>query len=130
MVSNARLDFPDPESPVTTVRRSRGSSTEMFFRLCTRAPCTAIVVRASAFAFLPAEGARLPLIRGLAEMEEGELLHLEVAPPGQLHRHARFADQALIGEVLTRRGHVRHVVVPLEVVFDLRARPGLPGFAQ
>src|ERR1051325_7716735 len=48
MVSNASEDLPEPESPVTTMRRSRGISTEMFFRLWTRAPCTAIVVRAAA----------------------------------------------------------------------------------
>ena len=47
-MSNARLDFPEPESPVTTISLSRGISTEMFLRLCTRAPCTAIVVRAEA----------------------------------------------------------------------------------
>src|SRR5262249_13924851 len=46
MVSNARLDLPEPESPVTTISLSRGISTEMFFRLCTRAPWTATVVRA------------------------------------------------------------------------------------
>src|SRR5258708_17463454 len=48
MVSKAKLDLPDPERPVTTVSRSRGISSEMFLRLCTRAPCTAIVVRADA----------------------------------------------------------------------------------
>src|SRR6476659_446928 len=45
MVSNARLDLPDPESPVTTISLSRGISRETFLRLCTRAPCTAMVVR-------------------------------------------------------------------------------------
>src|SRR5262245_36319801 len=48
MVSNARLDLPEPESPVTTMSLSRGISTEMFLRLCTRAPWTATVVRAVA----------------------------------------------------------------------------------
>ncbi len=48
MVSNARLDLPEPDSPVTTMSLSRGISTEMFLRLCTRAPCTAMVVRAAA----------------------------------------------------------------------------------
>src|SRR2546425_5785772 len=38
MVSKAREDFPEPEMPVSTTRRSRGSSTEMFLRLCSRAP--------------------------------------------------------------------------------------------
>src|SRR5919109_3951260 len=40
MVSNARLDFPDPESPVTQTSRFRGRRTVMFFRLCSRAPWT------------------------------------------------------------------------------------------
>src|SRR2546427_320609 len=38
MVSNASDDLPDPESPVKTMIRSRGSSSETFFRLCSRAP--------------------------------------------------------------------------------------------
>ncbi len=48
MVSKARLDLPEPESPVTTTSWSRGISSETFLRLCTRAPCTAIVVRGAA----------------------------------------------------------------------------------
>src|SRR4029079_1652208 len=40
MVSKARLDLPDPDRPVNTIRRSRGSSTLMFLRLCSRAPRT------------------------------------------------------------------------------------------
>src|SRR5258708_27965281 len=46
MVSKARLDLADRERPVTTSRRSRGIWSEMFLRLCTRAPWTAIVVLA------------------------------------------------------------------------------------
>jgi len=38
MVSNARDDFPDPDRPVITVILLRGILTEMFFRLCSRAP--------------------------------------------------------------------------------------------
>src|SRR5205809_6499560 len=37
-VSNASDDLPDPETPVTTVSRSWGISTEMFLRLFCRAP--------------------------------------------------------------------------------------------
>ena len=37
--------MPEPESPVTTISLSRGISSETFLRLCTRAPCTAMVVR-------------------------------------------------------------------------------------
>src|SRR5829696_8069577 len=40
MVSKAREDLPEPERPVITVKRSRGMSTLMFFRLCWRAPLT------------------------------------------------------------------------------------------
>ncbi len=60
MVSKARLDLPEPESPVTTINLFRGISREMFLRLCTRAPCTAIVVRAG-----------LELIGRLSNVNEG-----------------------------------------------------------
>src|SRR5437667_2016345 len=42
MTSNAKLDFPEPESPVTRASVPRGISTLMFFRLCCRAPRTVI----------------------------------------------------------------------------------------
>src|ERR1700723_2135783 len=41
-VSNARLDFPDPETPVTTVIALCGMVTSMVLRLWTRAPRTRI----------------------------------------------------------------------------------------
>src|SRR5262249_53309268 len=44
MVSNAKDDLPEPLRPVMTTRRSRGMSTERFFRLCWRAPRTAITL--------------------------------------------------------------------------------------
>src|SRR5258708_1051976 len=40
IVSNARLDFPDPDNPVNTISASRGKSSETSFRLCSRAPRT------------------------------------------------------------------------------------------
>src|SRR5918995_782202 len=101
MVSNARLDLPEPESPVTTISLSRGISTEMLLRLCTRAPCTVMVVRAVGLAFRA--GARLDAIARTIECEEGQLLHFHIALPGQLHTHRCLADQPLIGQVLTRR---------------------------
>src|SRR6185503_10580056 len=42
MVSNASEDLPEPERPVITTSWSRGRSTSIFLRLCTRAPRTAI----------------------------------------------------------------------------------------
>src|SRR5690606_24101387 len=38
MVSKASEDFPEPDRPVTTIRRSRGRSRLMFLRLWVRAP--------------------------------------------------------------------------------------------
>src|SRR5437588_5553833 len=40
MVSKASDDLPDPDRPVKTMRRSRGSSMLTFLRLCSRAPRT------------------------------------------------------------------------------------------
>src|SRR5581483_2167777 len=42
MVSKASEDLPDPERPVSTTRASRGSVSETFLRLCSRAPVTTI----------------------------------------------------------------------------------------
>src|SRR5688500_5524863 len=38
IVSNARLDLPEPDRPVKTMRASRGRSRETSRRLCSRAP--------------------------------------------------------------------------------------------
>src|ERR1700760_1073042 len=38
MVSKASEDFPEPDRPVNTTSLSRGISTSMFLRLCSRAP--------------------------------------------------------------------------------------------
>src|SRR5438045_2955186 len=43
MVSKAREDLPDPETPVTTVRLLCGISKSMFLRLWTRAPRTTML---------------------------------------------------------------------------------------
>src|SRR5690349_7000866 len=40
IVSNARLDFPEPDSPVNTIRESLGRSSDTSLRLCSRAPRT------------------------------------------------------------------------------------------
>src|SRR5438445_9991920 len=45
MVSKARLDFPEPETPVITTSRSRGISRSMSLRLCWRAPLMTILSR-------------------------------------------------------------------------------------
>src|SRR5579862_896369 len=68
MVSKASDDLPEPLTPVKTTSLSRGISTSMFLRLCSRAPCTAIVVlnldsfRKGRWALKPDGGARVALI--------------------------------------------------------------------
>src|ERR1700758_5670513 len=44
MVSKAREDLPEPDSPVTTVRVLRGMETSTLRRLCWRAPRTVMCV--------------------------------------------------------------------------------------
>src|SRR3982074_1298982 len=108
MVSKARLDLPEPERPVTTMSLSRGISTEMFFRLCTRAPCTAMVVRAGGFAVLFA-------IRRFSHVDERLFLHEDIASFCELHGCRGLADEPLVGQVFARRGHSLDVEIPLEV---------------
>src|SRR5580692_3260377 len=48
MVSNASDDLPDPDRPVITTSLSRGISTSMFLRLCSRAPLITIFFIAAA----------------------------------------------------------------------------------
>ena len=42
MVSNAKEDLPDPESPVMTISLFLGNSMSTPFKLCARAPLTTI----------------------------------------------------------------------------------------
>src|ERR1019366_8520910 len=99
MVSNARLLLPEPDRPVTTISLSRGISTEMFFRLCTRAPCTARVGRAPALAIL------LEVIQRPSQMNERQFLHRHIAQLRKLNGRGGLADQSPVGQVLARRGH-------------------------
>src|ERR1700730_14531786 len=48
MVSKARLDLPEPETPVTTVMALWGISKLMFLRLWTRAPVTTMAESSAA----------------------------------------------------------------------------------
>src|SRR3954466_2287208 len=114
MVSKARLDLPEPDNPVTTTRLSRGISIETSLRLWTRAPWIAIVVRAEA----RGGGEGMVVTCASVEQHERELLHLDVALPGQLHRQRHLRDEALIGEILARRRHAADVVVAAEVVLE------------
>src|SRR5262245_38444133 len=128
MVSNARLDFPDPDRPVTTVSRSRGISSEMFRRLWTRAPWMAIVVRADPLRPLFQEPS--VATRRLLEREKRQLLHRHVAHPREAHRRRRLSDSSLGSEVFARSRDTTDVEVPLEVVLDLGRRSRVADLAQ
>src|ERR1700738_5271621 len=123
MVSKARLDLPEPERPVTTMSLSRGISTDMFLRLCTRAPCTAMVVRAAALA-------NLAVIRGSPRVDKRQLLHQDVALLCELDGSRGLPDESLVGQVLARRGHSLQVEGALEIGLDLLARSRFVHFAQ
>src|SRR5215204_3178665 len=112
MVSKARLDLPDPDRPVTTTSLSRGMSTEMFFRLWTRAPCTAMVVRAATFlrsTFMRrAEKTRSAVSYGSgapADVEKREFLDHDVALFGQARGTRHLAEQLAIREVFAGSRH-------------------------
>src|SRR3954465_2525950 len=132
MVSNARLDLPDPDSPVTTIIRSRGSSTETSRRLWTRAPWTAIVVRGPGRPAIvlrgPGRSAALAITR--LRGEERQLFDGDVAPLVQQDRRGRLADQAEVRQVFARGGHAAHIEGLLEVILDVAARPDVAVLAQ
>src|SRR5689334_5481365 len=134
MVSKARLDFPDPESPVTTVRLLRGISTEMFFKLWTRAPCTATEVRIAGGLEGPPRRRGEPLASpaGLFAIgkKECELLQRGGAALGRAHGRGRFHDVPLIRQVLTRRRHLDDAVGAGEVAFDFAGRADLARLAE
>src|ERR1035438_3584019 len=90
MVSNARLALPAPQRPVTTMSLSRGISSVTFFKLCTRAPCTAMVVRAAAL---------------FRDVDKCQLLHHDVAPLRKLDGYRGLANEPLVCQILARRRH-------------------------
>src|SRR5580658_4735492 len=128
MVSKARLDLPEPERPVTTINWPRGISSDTFLRLCTRAPCTAMVLRAAGLAFL--ELIVLELTGRFSQVNERHFFHGGVAFLGELDGYRDFADQALIGQVLACRRDACDIVMPLEPYVDLAGRSGFGSFAQ
>src|SRR6266516_3435939 len=60
MVSKARLDLPDPDSPVMTISASRGSSRDMSLRLCSRAPEMRILSSAATYPLYGGVGTTRP----------------------------------------------------------------------
>src|SRR5215510_742343 len=101
MVSKARLDLPEPERPVTTISLSLGISTEMSLRLWTRAPCTAMVVRAAARPFLE-------FIRFILREHKRQLLRLDITHLRELNWRGDLRDQPAIRQVFACHGDAFH----------------------
>src|SRR5688572_20161305 len=105
----------------------------MFFRLCTRAPCTATVFLTGAWSLGPGAwglgpgawglgpGAFLSDI-GLARIEERQLLERDRALLRGPHRRRHLAQVSFVGQVLARQHHALHAERPLEVVLDFTRR--------
>src|ERR1043166_2019801 len=99
MVSKASDDLPEPLSPVITVKVLRGISTEMFFKLCWRAPRTVMLLIAICLINLVRKTKRKPnktsenLYWRLPEGERTALLRIlsSGAWHGQFHEWAPCA---------------------------------------
>src|SRR5215470_16684141 len=94
-VSKAREDLPEPETPVTTVSRSWGISSEMFLRLFCRAPS----MRSPRGCDI---SRRPPEVDSLAEVLEWRQMH---APIHVLAVDDDAAIRRLLGSVLARHQH-------------------------
>src|SRR6266516_6571713 len=79
MVSKARLDLPDPDSPVMTISASRGSSRDMSLRLCSRAPEMRILSSAATH----------PLYGGVGTTRPGPCWTVEMVARAQYVSRAR-----------------------------------------
>src|SRR3954470_9736003 len=90
MVSKARLDLPEPDSPVNTISLSRGSSTLMFLRLCSRAPRTVMVGWFVRVAILPEPSSEHPFCH--AEPARSGPSRRTVRLPGVAHLAAEVVD--------------------------------------
>src|SRR5258706_5332853 len=95
MVSKASDDFPDPLSPVMTVKLLRGIETSIFFRLCCRAPCT--VMRSSKILF--SHAAHLRQRNSEAEPAFHLLHRAEHDEPEGKHQVLVIPDRQLPGTV-------------------------------
>src|SRR4030065_212381 len=85
MVSKASEDLPEPETPVMTTSLSRGITTSMFLRLCSRAPRTIMESRGMPAPLeLAGSAAHVTLseAKGLAGDQWG-------MPPGEILRSLR-----------------------------------------
>src|SRR5215217_8128247 len=100
MVSKARLDLPDPDSPVMTISALRGSSRWRSLRLCSRAPETAIF--SAAFTDLSLEPAPAEHLFGTGRVRP---LYGEVGPRPAAGARVRGHEKGGAGRHATLRRH-------------------------
>src|SRR3954451_11927657 len=130
MVSNAKLDLPDPESPGNTISASRGRSSETSRRLCSRAP--RMMSRSFTSAMLgptsdsphrqairrcsgPPSGARLG---AMTQQPTGRTSTAEDPTVTEVRELLAAANRRLLGDTIA----VDHA--------DWRAPSGLPGWTR
>src|SRR5690606_34790487 len=123
MVSNASDDFPEPDSPVKTVRVLRGISRSMFLRLCCLAPrmtiLSFIVWRTSSRGRTSARKLEEAVAESLNLVSElGGLLELK--PLGMLE-HLLFQFLDVSGQLLV--AHALHLLEDAGLLYFPLRRP-------
>src|SRR3989337_2664357 len=108
MVSKASEDLPEPDSPVITTSLSRGRSSEIFLRLCSRAPRMEmnLEVILGAMSERPGPSARLSPGEGEPQ-EEGRGLMVRDAPRALHHEDSRPHPEEGRGSRAGRHPEVR-----------------------
>src|SRR3989304_6078127 len=90
MVSKAREDLPEPETPVMTTSFSRGISRSMDFRLCSRAPRMRMVsldTSGTPLACRPLVDRDRVLYPSKAHPQGGRIAPSKMLPEGESSRH-------------------------------------------
>src|SRR5437868_1833800 len=117
MVSKARDDLPDPETPVTTVRELWGISKSIFFKLWTRAP-RSTMVSVEIFWAVRSPGSALMATRGFRST--GESFYYNAGRAGTGGRDfSRIGRRREAAEQVTSTGRA---IVPRRAS-DCSARP-------
>src|SRR5215471_7464332 len=93
MVSKASDDLPDPLNPVITVSVLRGISTEMFFKLCWRAPRTVMLLIAMDLYQSGSGQLQIPPQNTLGLVQSG--------PGGSIHSSTPYLTVGMLGRSIS-----------------------------
>src|SRR6267142_688279 len=114
-MSVTRVDFPDPDTPVTATNKPRGNSTVRSRRLCCRAPMTA--------SLRSGEGVRV-VEHGLDGTLDHDLATVPAGAGAQVHHVVRRADRLLV--VL----HDEHGIPEVAELLQGREQPRVVALVQ